>query len=187
MKNTDKILLSVLIFLFCVIIGFVATRLIRNHGKLYGVREKQTVELEYEVSDKLPDVTDAGTTASAESSRQKDEAELEPGVGSVAEPPVAVPKKPVIKKVDKIEVLELQEILNSGDENRAVAANFKDRVSRACRYIFIGREDGEGNAPQSYNAIIMNISLGTWKSVTVLGAVYDETDRITQVKMQVNY
>ena len=46
-----------------------------------------------------------------------------------------------IFKVQKVSASELNRILNSGDSNEAIKANFRNRIAPGCRFIFLGRDD----------------------------------------------
>lgn len=97
------------------------------------------------------------------------------------------PIKQEIFKVKKITAGEIESILNSGEIDRAIAANFKERISSRCLFDFYGRNPEEGVEPASYSDILMRTSLKTWESITILSLRYDEHDRLTYAKMKVHY
>ena len=90
-------------------------------------------------------------------------------------------------KVKPVEASELQGILNSGDSSQAVAADFKNRISSNCRYVFLGRDEDEGDAPRSYNEIINRIKMRTWSSVQVQSVSYNESGKVAKATILVKY
>lgn len=189
MENSTKIALSVLCFLICGVIGFFSSRTIKKHT-LAENKGKETAEIIYTATDTESVTKDAAVILAADSVQvvEGNNAESASDMTEQKEEPViAVAEERVVQKVKKMSTAELEGILNSGDEYKAIAANCKERMSSRCRYRFKGINEDEENIPMSYNAIIMNISLGTWASVSVLSASYDEDDRMTSADIQVNY
>ena len=92
-----------------------------------------------------------------------------------------------ITHVKRIDAAELQRVLNSKDSNEAVKADFKNRVAASCRYEFRGRDESEGDAPRTYNDIILRLRMRTWASVQVLSVVYGDSGKMIKAVIQVNY
>ena len=90
-------------------------------------------------------------------------------------------------KVQKVTASELNQVLNSGDSNAAINANFRNRIAPGCRFVFVGRDESEGDAPISYNDILMRIHLGTWASVSVQSVSYNDADQVSKAVIGVNY
>jgi hypothetical protein len=92
-----------------------------------------------------------------------------------------------VTHVKRIDAAELQRVLNSKDSNEAVKADFKNRVAASCRYEFRGRDESEGDAPRTYNDIILRLRMRTWASVQVLSVVYGDSGKMIKAVIQVNY
>lgn len=171
MKNSTIILLSVASFFIFGVVGYFVTGLFANTA-----REKE--------------MTQEDMVTPSQAGQQTSEA-----FDTITVKDSIVPKdtlvvvdevKPQIVKVNKLSKSEFQEILNSGDENRGVVGHLKDRISSRCRFSFSGINEDEPT-PASYNDILMRINMGTWTSVSVLSASYDEADRMVSARIQVNY
>lgn len=89
-------------------------------------------------------------------------------------------------KCRKLTASEVQEAFNSADYQRGERMNFKDRISRNCRYEFADMKSEE-DTPISYNEIFNRVCLGIWESVSVLSLDYDETNAVSRMYIKVNY
>lgn len=89
-------------------------------------------------------------------------------------------------KCRKLETSEVQDAFNSSDYQKGEKLNFKDRISRNCRYEFADMKSEE-DPPISYNEIFNRVCLGIWESVSVLSLDYDETNAVSRMYIKVNY
>ena len=92
-----------------------------------------------------------------------------------------------VAKVKSITKEELQRVLNSKDSNKAIEADFKNRVASGCKFTFVGRNEEEGDAPRSYNEIIQRVSMGTWSSVSVTSVSVNGSGKLSSAVIRVNY
>ena len=95
--------------------------------------------------------------------------------------------KGCLLKVKPITKEELQKVLNSKDSNKAIEADFKNRVASGCQFVFTGRNDEEGEAPRSYNEILQRVSMGTWSSVIVQSVSVNSVGKLSKAVIHVNY
>jgi hypothetical protein len=92
--------------------------------------------------------------------------------------------QPTVKKVTS---QELAAKLNTGDYGSSFSKTW-EREYMAPGYVVVceGKKDGE-RAPESIGDICNRILMGTWSSLTVKSLSYDEFNRITRVRIVVNY
>ena len=89
--------------------------------------------------------------------------------------------------VRKVTAQELAAKLNTGDYGSSFSKTW-EREYMAPGYVVVceGKKEGE-RAPESIGDICNRILMGTWSSLTVKSLSYDELNRITRVRIVVNY
>lgn len=89
--------------------------------------------------------------------------------------------------VRKVTAQELAAKLNTGDYGSSFSKTW-EREYMAPGYVVVcdGKKEGE-RAPESIGDICNRILMGTWSSLTVKSLSYDDFNRITRVRIVVNY